>query len=156
MQWNYSYSTSVPGAFQDACTDHPGTFVCPTTRWAEVRGPNRSYKRYTFGNMFDETSGQLIQVDEGYETGTAPSTQVTINKTTVSKYVLDSELAGKPFPNKAGTSGSSHLDDALMTLLRPLEETDITLDGITFTRAVNTFDVFGRPTKVTKSSQPSP
>lgn len=157
MQWSYSYlHEGPPGAFEAKCDVSPDTFVCPTTKITEVRGPNHAYKRYTFGNMFEKTSGQLMEVEEGYETGTAPNTQVTINKTTVNTYVSDTELANYPFPGKAGFTGSFHLDDAVMSLLRPLRQTQITLDGRTFTHAVNAFDVLARPTKVTDSSSPSP
>ena len=156
MAWTYSYSDKGALAFEDVCADPPTPLACPTTKTTEVRGPNGTYKRYTFGNMFDETSGQLMELEEGSETGTPPDSQVVINRTTTYDYVVDSDLASEPFPDEVGSTGSSHFDSAVMSLLRPLKQKQITLDGRTFTNSVGAFDVFGRPTEVTKSSAPSP
>lgn len=156
MQWTYNYIDQGGPAFADVCANSPPPVVCPPTTTTEVVGPNGSYKRYIFGNMFDETSGQLMEVDEGYETGSSPNTQVVINKTATYDYVLDSDLTNEPFPGSVGFPGSHNFDDATMDLLRPLKQKQITLDGRTFTTSVMAFDVFGRPTQVTKSSAPSP
>lgn len=156
MKWTYSYLyKGAPGAFQDACTKSPGTFLCPETRSTEVLGPKGSYKLYTFGNMFNKTSGQMMKLEEGSFTGTSPDIQVVINMTTTDDYVLDNQVATYPFPDQAGLTGSSNLDRAVMSLLRPLKQKQLTLDGRTFTKTIGAFDVFARPTQVTKSSTPS-
>jgi hypothetical protein len=154
-QWSYNYLSAGAGlAFEDVCSSPSA--ACPKTKTTEVRGPNGEYKRYVFGKMYKVNSGQLLEVDEGYETGAAPNAQDVILKTTMNDYVQASDLPSLPFPDEVGTPGSQRFDDIEMASLRPIKQTVTTQDGRTFTHAVNTFDVFARPTKVTSSSAPSP
>ena len=155
MLWTYSYAGGGFG-FASDCAMGYGPAVCNPLETTEVTGPGSTFKRYMFGDLFNETTGQLMEVDEGYVTGPSTSPQTVINKTTTYSYVLDSDLASEPFPGQVGYTGSSYQDNALSALLRPLKKKQIILDGRTFTSSVGSFDVFGRPTELTKTSSPSP
>lgn len=150
MTWSYSYPGTPWPAFQDVCADPSKQGACPTTKTTEVSGPGNKFVRYTYGNMFNETTGQLSKVEEGSKT----NGQITIARTTTYDYILDSEVSGQPFPDKVGSMGSAYLDNAA-SLLRPLKRQQISLDGRVFTASNTAFDLFGRPTQVTKSSTPT-
>jgi hypothetical protein len=163
MQWQYSYSGGGFAAFADVCSDPPSEFACPKTRSTTVRGPDRSYKRYTFSNMYDLNSGQLWELEEGYETGVAPNIQVVIERETTHDYVTVDEVGMQLFPDKVGMPLHSRLDYSELARLRPEKRTQIVQDGRTFTRTVAAtgcsgtaycFDVFARPTKTIKASAP--
>ena len=114
---------------------------CPTTKTLTVTDP-RSYKtRYTFGNRFEYTEGQLLQVDEGWNESAA-----TALRTTTSSY----RSAPGPYPTFIG--GSGRMLGSMEQTNWPLEERAITVQGVTFTRRANSFDAFARPVAVTQSS----
>lgn len=157
MQWTYTYVGGGIGlAFEDICSDPPTPLACPKTKATEVRGPERSFRRYTFGKMYKLNSGQLLQVDEGYETGSSPNVQAVILKTTMNEYMTAAEVSTQPFPDRVGSPGSYRFDDVEMASLRPLKQARVTQDGATFTNTRSNFDVFARPKQVTKSSAPVP
>ena len=160
MQWQYSYAGGGFAAFEDVCSDPPSEFACPKTRSTTVRGPDRSYKRYTFGNMYNLNSGQLLGLAEGYETGVSPNIQVVIQRDTTHEYVTADEVGAQLFPDTVGTPLHSRLDYSESAKLRPEKRTQIVQDGRTFTKttasgcvgAAYCFDVFARPTKTIKTS----
>jgi hypothetical protein len=160
MQWQYSYAGSGPEAFKDVCSDPPSEFACPKTRSTTVRGPERSYKRYTFGNMYDLNSGQLWELVEGYEKGVAPNIQVVIQRVTTHDYVTVDDVDTQSFPDKVGTPLHNRLDYSELARLRPEKRMQIVQDGRAFTRAIASgcvgtaycFDVFARSTRAIKSS----
>ena len=152
MQWTYSYAGGGPLAFEEVCSNPQTPLACSPVRTTVVRGPGRRYELYTFGNLYKINSGQLLRVDEGYETGAAPNVQAVILKSTVNTYMSASEVSGQTFPDRVGLPGSSRFDDAQMASLRPLKTTEITQDGAGFLQTNLNFDAFARPTKVTKSS----
>lgn len=157
MQWSYTYVGGGIGlAFEDVCSNPPTPLACPKTKATEVRGPDRSYKRYTFGKLYKINSGQLLQVDEGYETGSSPNVQAVILKTTTNEYMTAAEVSAQPFPDRVGSPGSSRFDDVEMASLRPLRKTQITQDGTAFTSTSSTFDGLARPITVVKASAPVP
>ncbi|MFT3897181.1 MAG: RHS repeat-associated core domain-containing protein [Thermomonas sp.] len=163
-QWTYSYPSNGfgdLGAFKDVCDNPPYPNSCPLTSTTIVHGPGGSYKLYKFGQKFKVNSGQLLSVEEGYTTGTAPNLTRVPLRTTQNTYVSDTEAATAQFPAVAGSTSSSLADTAVRSLLRPLKATSTTQDGVTFTWEVpstcngnNTlcFDLRARPRYIVKSN----
>lgn len=134
-QWTYSYPTNgVPDVqgFRDVCDNPPGPNACPATSTTIVEGPDRSYKVYKFGQKYQVNSGQLLSLEEGYETGTAPNITRVPLRTTQNTYVSDAEAATAQFPSSAGNPSWASVDTAARSLLRPLKATTIAQDGVTF------------------------
>jgi len=156
MQWTYTYGIGARGlAFEETCarTDLPNPELsCSKSMQTEVRGPENDFKRYKFGAWYQLNEG----VDLGSETGLATSTSsgevVTILSKTENEYVETSEVGNQPFPNVVGSDSMGNNDDISTSGLRPLKRTVVTQDGGTFQLAVNSFDVFARPTSITRSS----
>lgn len=157
MRWTYSYLGAGGGlAFADMCANPPTPQACPRTNQTEVRGPDRAYRRYTFGRMFGVDSGQLFKAEEGFETGDESNPQVVIQRTTETEYLSVGEVAALQLPDKFGSAGSSRFDDVGTALNRPIKTIRITQDGRVFSTTNTTFDIWGRPTTVIKSSVPAP
>ena len=153
MQWTYSYDDKKAGlAWESVCANPSGPLSCPGIKTTIVRGPDRSYKKYTYGNMYKVNSGQLLQVDEGYETGTAPNVQAVVMRSVANSYMSASEVSAQLFPNSVGSAGSSRFDDVEISLLRPLKQVATTQDGVTFTAQNSAFDVMARPGQSTRFS----
>ncbi|GAB3309994.1 hypothetical protein [Luteimonas notoginsengisoli] len=148
MQWTYNYYGGGGLAFEEVCADPPTEFACPATKSTVVLGPENSYERRTFGNMYKRNAGQLLMVEEGYQT---PQGRV-VQRTTLNTYVADGDLEGQPFPKIVGSPGSARMDEVMQAGLRPLRRRDIVQDEAVFTRQVTSFDVFGRPIEIVKSS----
>lgn len=148
MQWTYLYAGGAAPATQDVCNTS-----CVPTRTTEVRGPDGTFKRYTFGNIWGRNSGQLLQEEEGYRTGSGATEVVTIQKTTTNNYFNSNNLSSAAFPGYVGMPGSyNRLDWVKMAALRPIVATQILQDGVLFTTLNSNFDVFGRPTQVTRTT----
>ncbi|UOV04599.1 hypothetical protein MUU75_16065 [Pseudoxanthomonas mexicana] len=94
MSWTYSYQDAGFLAFEDVCANPPTALSCPQTRSTEIRGPEGSFQRHTFGKMRGINSGQLLMLEEGHEIG---STTPVIMKTTQYSYVIASELSTQMF-----------------------------------------------------------
>ncbi|HVI26067.1 MAG TPA: RHS repeat protein [Xanthomonadaceae bacterium] len=152
MQWTYSYTGGGPFAFEDVCSNPPTPYACPPNKTTVVRGPDRSYKRYTFGNLYNVNSGQLLRIDEGYETGAAPDVQVVIQRSKVNSYITADDLSTQPFPDCVGSPGSWSLENIILGCLRPQKERDTTQDGVTFSASTTAFDKWARPLSSTKHS----
>ncbi|MFT3897348.1 MAG: RHS repeat-associated core domain-containing protein [Thermomonas sp.] len=162
-QWTYSYPSNGVGdigAFKDVCDNPPFPKSCPLTSTTIIDGPNGSYKSYLFGQMFRVNSGQLLKLEEGYTTGTAPNIIRNPLRTTENVYVSDAEAATAPFPAQVGSVSTSSAD-TVGSLLRPLKATSISQDGVTFSWQVpstcngnNTlcFDIRARAKTVVRSS----
>jgi len=145
MSWIYQYSGGGGLAFQDICENPPSDIACPQTRYTEVTGPGQSFKRYVFGNMYKKNAGQLLAMEEGWKTASG----ISILRTTTNSYV---DATGQPYPDTAGSTGSSRFDDVRLAGFRPLQRTEVTQDGIKHISEVLSFDSRARPLKIQKSS----
>jgi YD repeat-containing protein len=152
MQWSYSYAGGKALGFQEACEDPAKAYFCPPSKTTTVRGPNRSYKQYTFGNMFNKNYGQLLHVDEGYETGSDPDVQAVVLKSTDSSYFGADDAGTQPFAYCVGSPGAWRFDTTATGCLQPVKVRTITQDGVTFTANTTAFDVFARPTTTVRSN----
>ena len=130
----------------------PCTATSPITKTVTVTDPDGDMTRDTFGNRYQVNEGQLLQVDAGWNGSNAL-------RTTQSVYASPS--AG-PYPNPIGTSPQTRSDSYLGSRHAPMRHNTITQQGRIFIWQVAAdcvgmpycFDIFGRPTKVVKTSSP--
>lgn len=127
-----------PVCVSDACAGKVST---------EVLGSGGEWARYTFGNAYRYNEHMLIKEERGTDSASIARTDQ-----------LTYELArvGQPFPSTIGLSRQFQGDGLNAIHISPLRRRAITQDGVFFSSMVNSFDVFGRPLSVTKSSSPTP
>ena len=134
QQWNYTYEPSA--CFQGECTFQPDYSV--TT----VRNPDGSATRYRFGTRFNGNQGKLLQV----ETASAliGATLQDVKRTEVMTYRLV-EDAIAPSPQYRGNSFSAER-------FLPQQTKVVTQDGISFSWQALSYNTWGLPLEVTRSS----
>ncbi len=159
--WIYGYSDDAIGENGYFTANYPGsalpwfsqTYVpqgdcpsCSLSKQVVVTSPTEVTK-YTFGVQYARNEGRLM----GTEVDGLDGTPL---RTTTNTYVADSEVgsAGLPFPNYVGTNLSSAYKNPMAAWLRPQRQSAIVQDGVTFINQTNAWDVFARPTSVTRSS----
>lgn len=142
--WTYTYSPHngcYSGGFPDST---PIRNLCqqnsPTTKWVDVLDPSGVTTRYTYGNQHD--------VDDGYLLGISKPGQ-----TVTHSYQLDSPGS---YAGYAGGVATSRGGAVFASKVIPLKEKSILQDGMKYVWRVNAFDVWARPTNVTRESSQSP
>jgi hypothetical protein len=135
LNWDYNYGVAA-GSFS-TCT------TCATTKSVNVTDPRGYVSRYTFGNQYVVTEGKLQRTDIGWNGSTAlQTTEIQYRPASVAN----------PYPAQAGTSDEIVGDGEVDQRYFPEDRKTITQQGVTFTLATEEFDVFVRPTKVTRFS----
>lgn len=117
---------------------------CPDRKTAIVNNPDGSRLEYVFGVKYGVNDGKLLE-------SRMVSTNGAVVRSESMTYVSDTEAISMPFLDYFGSSYYGP-DDPLALRIRPIKRTTITQDGETFSRAVNAFDEFARPTRITKFS----
>lgn len=155
--WNYSYASDQTVVQVDpstswsypVCRDRPGvncmvpppcsvSGACGSAR-TTILGPDSTWTRYTYGNVFMHDEGKLKKVETG-------SSETNILRTVHYQYDLDPNhfLWG----DGVAANGDSFQDERL----RPLLRTDTFQQDATFTYQASLDPVWARPTQVTRSS----
>ncbi len=119
---------------------------CPERKTVTVTEPDGSAIENDFGVRYGINEGQLL----GERTKPPGATQAM--RSTDHGYLT---TAVGPFPDQAGQSLQMTIDP-LQHKLRPSNQSAISQQGISFTRVVNSFDVFARPLTETKWSNGTP
>jgi RHS repeat-associated protein len=136
LVWAYGYSSE--GSWSDCTT-------CSDLRQVFVTSPSGIVTTHTFGNRWRVSEGQLLQVDEAVNGGTALKTTTTTYR----------PWEGQTYPEQFGTSNFRH-SDWLSSRNRPQDKRVISLQGSTFTWQVEPtaagFDYFARPVLARKFS----
>ena len=132
MTWRYDYSPAS-GSFAP-CNG------CANTKTVTVTDPLGHVTVNTYGTQYAINEGLLLDSREGVD----GSAQV---RSTSFLYALPS--AG-PYPAVVGSV--HHPSDSMSSAHRPRNQRTITQQGVDFTQQVTAFDVFARPTSVTRSS----
>lgn len=128
--WTYSYAPSW--SFQKDCSQ--GCYSTTT-----VNDPAGVSTIYQYGNSYTDNFGDLV-----YE--------MVLKAGVITKTVRYTKKASTgDFPASYGGPMTED-NNPLQYKIRPIQRIDQVIDGRTFTRAVNSFDNFARPTSVTKSS----
>ncbi len=115
----------------------------PDVAVATVVEPDGTRRHSVFGNHVTKNEGQLLQ-----QAVRAPDGQIV--QVTRNTYVSDSDAPSMPFPNSHGTFTAA--DDVFSARIRPVKQTTITQDGVTFVTDTNLFDVHARATVRTESN----
>lgn len=147
VEWNYAYGP-VNASWASDCSAG-----CVTTKTVSVTGPG-DFVRHTFGNRYKENEGKLLKV----ETGTSSA---SILKTEDSTYLLNP--SGQVYPADIGWTVDTRSDGTTQRH-SPLVQRKTIQQGRSFTWSVASgctsgaycFDTYARPTKVIKSSAPTP
>ena len=134
---NWTYSWGAPNGSWYCGTG------CPTTTTLVVTDPRGAMGRYTFGNRYLTTEGQLLQLDEGWDGNSSALRSTT--------YAYRAFGAG-PYPSSAGNSGSASGDDLMETRYLPQYQRNISQQGVSFTAATTAFDTIARPVAASRSS----
>lgn len=152
-QWTYAYGPA------NSCF-YPGSSGCsvasPTTRTVSVTDPEGAVTRYTFGNHFLYDEGLLLITESGWN-GTSALRKV---KTTFAGLGVNEA----PYAAYNGSSPRQRGDAVITGNKHPQQKVVTTQQDRDFTWEVASdclgmpycFDTYARPTKVVKSSAPTP
>ena len=135
---------------EDACA---AAGTCAETKWVDVTEPDGSRSRYTFHTRWGATEGKLLRTDT-YQ-------GATLLRSVENEYLTASQGA---YPSYLGGSFAHWTTNSGPTeQWAPMLKREVTQQGQAFTWRVATgctygycFDLFARPTKVTKSSGATP
>lgn len=142
MTWSYVWGPT--NASFDPCSG------CAVAKTVLVTDPKGDVTRYTYGNQFRVSEGQLQQIDVGWNaaTGTALRTTTMRNRLPVT--------APSPYPTVAGQSQQTRGDGEMASQFTPEDQRIITQQGTSFkweaAAGATGFDFQARPVDVTRSS----
>ena len=134
-EWNYSYNSLA-----ESWSNCSGN--CPETKTTDVTDSRGVLTRYTFGNRFRVTEGQLQKVEVGTAAG-------GFLRTTTTHYRAPD--AG-PYPSFAGTSPQRRGNGELASRWTPEDQRVITQQGVAFNWNASGFDTKARPTVIARAS----
>jgi hypothetical protein len=137
--WSYAYGPPN-NSWEENCASG-----CIATKTLEITGPG-TWTRYTFGNRYRATEGQLVKVETGTSAAGVLSTEDTL---------YQNDPSGQPYPAVIGRSPFSR-GDFMAERHAPVVQRRVLQQGVAMTYTVSEFDGFARPKVVTKSSVPSP
>lgn len=131
MSWAYLYGPDNGCYINGAPADVTCAPSSPETIQTEVRGPDNTFLRYTFGNRWDDTEARLNRVEQGsLSVGTVRDMGFTWQ-------TFDTSYAG----------GSSYLD----TIERVLATKVITQGGAAYNTTNSNWDVYRKPRTIVES-----
>lgn len=144
MTWSYTYGNGNTLSFEDFCENSPQW--CAPSKLHEVHGPDGVYERYEYGILYGVNEGQLLSKAIGADASSILQT------TTYTYFGEDEDMASQPFPAWVGENPLWFSDPFADSGLRPQKELVTAQQSETFTWTANTFNAFGRPVQVTKTS----
>lgn len=148
MTWTYRYSDAVASTVYDPCY---AANTCVTTRTATEIDPDGNRKAYTFSTIqLSKIEGNVV-MKQWLDASSNQKKKVTYEYAAYDQGPWPSRLGGNPID--ANMPLGVHVSDGYQV---PVKSVSTLQDGVVFSSVVNTFDGFARPTKVTKSSAPSP
>lgn len=136
--WTYDYNTPV-GSWNEGCAN------CAPTKTTVVNGPGGERTVNTYGVVFNENEGQLLQVD-AYAGNTLlrSTTNTYFNAATASQQPL--------FANRMGVSPQVRLDSFSSERQLPTVFGSVQQDGVRFDATYEMFDEFAQVTRTGQSS----
>jgi RHS repeat-associated protein len=141
-KWTYGYNLPV-GNFcptTPGCPPNPG----PDEKTVSILAPDSSTTTYTYGIRYGGNDGQLLAVST-----TSGGTPL---RTESYQYVTDPTAYS--MPARIGTTPQPHGDSHFGEIPRPQRVRTISQNNVDFTKTIVTFDYWGNPKQVTKSSTP--
>lgn len=140
MRWTYTDK----GDYQDYWAGNDlYCSTCTQSKAVRITQPDGSWIEEIYGIVFRFNDGKLL----GRRIGNAAGTVLETEDLT---YVSDAQVPSMPFPDRYGWTWGGN--DGSSALLRPLQRRQVTRDGVTMTWQANSFDSYGRPASVTRSS----
>lgn len=164
MLWKYTYagstlndvSGSAPGYVNETIPYDSSTLVylpggsCANTSPGynvTVVGPT-STTQYAFGKTYGCDDGRLYGTE-------VEDTNGNVLKSTTNTYVDETAAPNEPFATVAGEDQLANFVNPTANRNRPVTQTVVTQDGVTFTTTVNSFDTFVRATSETETGTAS-
>lgn len=135
--WSYDYTTPI-GSWEGACGN------CATTKTTTVTAPDGGRTVNTYGVVFNQNEGQLLQVD-AYAGN-------TLLRRTTSTYLSNAAAPQQAFADRMGASPQVRLDSYSSERQRPRISGSVLQDGVSFYSDNETFDEFAQVTRVGQSS----
>lgn len=143
--WTYTYAPPVSSFYENCAT----STSCVSTTWTDVTSPDGGRRRSIFSTRFDETENKLLREEEY-----SSSSQLL----RATDYAYATAKAGQtnpyPWPVSVGNDQRTRVNWQTSGQWAPVRQTITTQQGRTFTNTINSFDVYARPTNVTKSTTP--
>lgn len=141
--WSFDYGSQVMNLLNFPFLDGCVTYACPTTRTLTVTTQDGNWDKYTFNQRYGDLEGKLLSSESGGQ-GLTLRSRGTV-------YKADARTSfGRIGTNPCTYCAKGDEFPTAVTLSTILQ------DGVLFRSQANSFDGFGRPTQVVKSSAPSP
>lgn len=137
--WTYDYKNVPVGSWNEGCAN------CSPTKITEVSGPGGERTVNTYGVVFNENEGQLLQVDT-YDGSTLLRSSTTSYLSNVAAQQQSS------FADRMGVSPQVRLDSFSSERQRPTVFSSVQQDSVRFDTAYETFDEFAQVTRTGQSS----
>ncbi len=141
-RWYYDYSPIIASSAAECQASG-----CVGTSYVDVTAPDDSVTRYIHSSRWDASEGKLMGIVRGLSTSFEPN---PVGLESITK-TWASPTAG-PYPSWIGESFELATNRAPAETISPELQTTIVRQGVTFTNRVNSFDVYGAPLSVTRSS----
>ncbi|NUO75135.1 MAG: RHS repeat protein [Lysobacter sp.] len=135
--WSYDYTTPI-GSWEGACAN------CASTKTTAVTGPGGERTVNTYGVVFNQNEGQLLQVDT--------YVGATLLRSASTTYLSNASAPQQAFADRIGQSPQIRLDSFSSERQRPQIAASILQDGVRFDTANETFDEFAQATRVGQSN----
>lgn len=135
--WSYDYTTPI-GSWAGTCAN------CATTKTTTVTGPGGERTVSTYGVVFNDNEGQLLQV-ETYAGS-------TLLRKSTSTYLSNASAPQQAFADRMGVSPQIRLDSFSSERQRPQISGSVLQDGVSFYSDNETFDEFAQPMRVGQSN----
>lgn len=119
---------------------------CSNSKQTLVDQPDGSQVIYEFGARHNDNDGRLLK------TITKDAPNGVVLRQVESVYMADADP--RPFPDVYGLNSGTQ--DTTSRRIRPIKQTIVTQQGETFAYEATAFDVYARPTGVTRSSTAGP
>lgn len=136
----YSVSYSPSWSYASECSGG-----CATTAKTTISESGGRVTEYVFGNDFSTNADQLITKTVSGAGG---------SEVERFEYVVTS--SGQPFPEEKGGESAQPVNNPFALKNRPVKKHTLVRDGRAFSRTTESYDAFVRPTRVVRSSAPSP
>lgn len=143
-EWNYSYGGTISWAPGTGPTCTSGDCAAPRclddscagTAVTTVTEPEGRWMRYTYGNSYRYNEGKLLSVEQGG--GPQQVLQITRQR-------YQWPLPATQFATRLGSTQQPRTAGYTAEYLRPVIETTISRDGVTFRSSHTSLDGHGRP-----------
>lgn len=141
LVWSFDYGVRNASYVDTPTIGYCETTPCPTTRTLKVTREDGAWERYTYSQKYGDLEGKLLRLEKG-------AGQAVLS----SKEILYKQDARNVF-GKIGTNPCALCSKGDEFPL-PVEVQTLNQDGMIFRNRADAFDVYARPTRVTRYNEP--